>query len=126
MNKFKRYALVILTFFAYESFGQALDSNILSQLTPEQIEMAQELYEDSEILNTADQELSDFEESLVAKPPKNEAVIEGSLLKKYGYDFFSFMRVTTSCPIILNTRKVTFDLLGIEKSRLVKGLNGFG
>lgn len=95
MKKFKKYTLIALTFFSFENFGQAIDTEILSQLTPEQIEMAQELYEDSEILNTADQELSDFEESLVAKPPKNEAVIEGSLLKKYGYDFFSFMPTST-------------------------------
>ena len=78
---------LILVFIASQSFAQQIDPSILSQLSPEQIEMAKDAYNSK---NSSDVEAADIpviNESL----KENTSIEDSNLLKgeKYGYNFFS-------------------------------------
>ncbi len=70
-----------------EANSQDFDPSMISQLTPEQIEIAKELYENNESIIVPSEEPSPINESLVVNLPKADA--NKVFGKKYGYDFFS-------------------------------------
>ena len=85
---------LILVFIASQSFAQQIDPSILSQLSPEQIEMAKDAYNSK---NSSDVEAADIpviNESL----KENTSIEDSNLLKgeKYGYNFFSSTPTSTS------------------------------
>ena len=85
---------LILVFIASQSFAQQIDPSILSQLSPEQIEMAKDAYNSK---NSSDDETADIpviNESLKENTSKEDS----NLLKgeKYGYNFFSSTPTSTS------------------------------
>ena len=89
MEQYKKYLLLALSLFPFYSFGQAIDPSILSQLSPEQIEMAKEAYASKNSTDKSVEELPVIDESLVTKKSSGDAnKIAG---KKYGYDFFASM-----------------------------------
>ena len=89
MEHYKKYLLLALSLFPFYSFGQAIDPSILSQLSPEQIEMAKDAYASKNSTDKSVEELPVIDESLVIKKSSGDSnKIEG---KKYGYDFFSSM-----------------------------------
>ena len=89
MEQYKKYLLLALSLFPFYSFGQAIDPSILSQLSPEQIEMAKEAYASKNSTDKSIEELPVIDESLVTKKSSGDAnKIAG---KKYGYDFFASM-----------------------------------
>ena len=89
MEHYKKYLLLALSLFPFYSFGQAIDPSILSQLSPEQIEMAKDAYASKNSTDKSVEELPVIDESLVIKKPSGDSnKIAG---KKYGYDFFSSM-----------------------------------
>jgi len=89
MKHYKKYLLLALSLFPFYSFGQAIDPSILSQLSPEQIEMAKDAYASKNSIDKSVEELPVIDESLVIKKSSGDPnKIAG---KKYGYDFFSSM-----------------------------------
>ena len=85
----KNYFLAALFFCSLSSEGQSIEPSLLSQLTPEQIEMAKEVYAGN---NSTDLEIDDL-------PVINETLAENRILgdsnqiagQKFGYNFFSSM-----------------------------------
>ncbi len=87
MKNYKKY--LFLVFFTLSSIvdGQDVNSSILSQLSPEQIEIAKDAYVKKNSTDKSFEELSVADESLAIKESTQDAnIISG---KKYGYDFFS-------------------------------------
>ena len=85
---------LILVFITSHSFAQQIDPSILSQLSPEQIEMAKGAYNSK---NSSDVQAADIpviNESLI----ENTSIEDSNLLKgkKYGYNFFSSTPTSTS------------------------------
>jgi len=85
---------LILVFITSHSFAQQIDPSILSQLSPEQIEMAKGAYnsKNSSAVQAAD--IPVINESLI----ENTSIEDSNLLKgkKYGYNFFSSTPTSTS------------------------------
>jgi len=94
MKKYKYYLFLTLFIFSFNGFGQVLDPVILSELSPEQIEIAKDLYADNKSTDQLVEELPAINESLVEKESNKDTNKIDS--KKYGYDFFS------SVPTSLN------------------------
>ena len=88
----KKYLLLSLYFFSVFSLSQTIDPNLISQLSPEQIEAAQEVLETKDLEDPESQDLIKIEESLVKKDEKNGEQNP----KKFGYDFFSAMPTSLS------------------------------
>ena len=90
----KTLLALILVFTSSHSFAQQIDPSILSQLSPEQIEIAKDAYN---LKNSPDIQAADI-------PAINESLIENTLIedsnllkgKKYGYKFFSLSPTSTS------------------------------
>jgi protein involved in polysaccharide export with SLBB domain len=87
MKNYNKYLFLVCFIFSFDVLGQAIDSSILSQLTPEQIEMAKDAYAGKNSIDKSIEELPVIDESLVTnKSAKDANKISG---QKYGYDFFS-------------------------------------
>jgi len=87
MKKYKKYLFLAFFSFSFSVYGQVIDPSILSQLTPEQIEKAKDLYEGDNFINESNEGLPIIDESLVSKEPTDDS--NNIVGKKYGYDFFS-------------------------------------
>ena len=88
----KNYLLFGISFFSIFSFAQTIDSVLLSQLSSEEISIAQEVLETENILDSEDQELLSIEETL----EENRKITDEIYSKKFGYDFFSAMPTSLS------------------------------
>jgi len=89
MKNCKKYLFLVFFIFSFNTYGQAIDPSILSQLSPEQIEMAKDAYARKNSTDKSIEELPVIDESLITKQSTKDAnKISG---KKYGYDFFSSM-----------------------------------
>jgi protein involved in polysaccharide export with SLBB domain len=87
MKNYNKYLFLVCFIFSFDILGQAIDPSILSQLSPEQIEMAKDAYVGKNSKDKSVEELPVIDESLVTnKSAKDANKISG---KKYGYDFFS-------------------------------------
>ena len=77
------------------SFAQTIDPDLLSQLSPEQIEAVREAVTDKNLGELENQEFIQREESLVRIENElmdDEGLMDDELvIKKFGYDFFSTM-----------------------------------
>ena len=91
----KRFLLTGLSFFSVFSISQTIDTNLITQLSPDQIKAAQEVLEAKNPGVLQSQDLPETEESLVKIEEKGEK-IEDKTLKKFGYDFFSAMPTSLS------------------------------
>ena len=81
------FLYLLFFFFSFNVYGQAIDPSILSQLSPEQIEMAKDAYAGKNSTDQSVEELPVIDESLEMNKSMEDAnIISG---KKYGYDFFS-------------------------------------
>ena len=82
----KKYLLLSLYFFfSVFSLSQTIDPNLISQLSPEQIEAAQEVLETKNISEGPEsQDSIKIDETLVKKRKNNDEQNP----KKFGYDFF--------------------------------------
>ena len=89
MKNCKKHLFLVLSIFSFNIYGQAIDPSILSQLSPEQIEMAKNAYESRNFIDKSAEELPAIEESLITK--KSNTDVNNISGKKYGYDFFSSM-----------------------------------
>ena len=90
MKNYKKHLFLIFSIFSFNINGQVIDPSILSELSPEQIEMVKDLYEDKTSINKTDgsnEELSNIDESLIEK--KSAEDLNSIAGKKYGYNFFS-------------------------------------
>ena len=94
MNNIKKYSLVIFSFFSFCLNGQSIDESILSQLSPEQIEIAKDVYASSNSSDVPIEELPPIDETIV----NEESIVDANNIpgKKYGYDFFSSMPTSLS------------------------------
>ena len=88
----KKYLLLSLYFFSVFSLSQTIDPNLISQLSPEQIEAAQEVLETKNLEDPEIQDSIKIEETLVKKDENNDEQNP----KKFGYDFFSSMPTSLS------------------------------
>lgn len=89
MNNLKKYLYLAFCVFSFNVYGQDIDPSILSQLSPEQIEIAKKAYAGRNSTDKPVQDLPVIDESLVVKKSIGDSnKISG---KKYGYDFFSSM-----------------------------------
>ena len=89
MKNCKKYLFLVFFIFSFNIYSQAIDPSILSQLSPEQIEIAKEAYASKNFTDESVDELPVLDESLITKQSTKDAnKISG---KKYGYDFFSSM-----------------------------------
>ena len=89
MKNCKKYLFLVLCIFSFKIYGQAIDPSILSQLSPDQIEMARDVYATKNFKDVSDDELPAIDETLITKQSTEDAnKISG---KKFGYDFFSSM-----------------------------------
>ena len=88
MKNYKEYLYLVLFALSFNVDGQAIDPSILSQFSPEQIEMAKDLYDaDKNSTDKSTEELPVTDESLlIEKSAKDANIISG---QKYGYDFFT-------------------------------------
>jgi protein involved in polysaccharide export with SLBB domain len=87
MKNYNKYLFLVCFIFSFDVLGQAIDPSILSQLSPEQIEMAKDAYAGKNSTDKSVEELPVIDESLVTnKSAKDANKISG---QKYGYDFFS-------------------------------------
>ena len=87
MKNCKKYLFLILSIFSFNIYSQAIDSSIISQLTPEQIEMVKNAYGGRNSTDISAQDLPVINESLTTRRSTRDAnKVEG---RKYGYDFFS-------------------------------------
>jgi protein involved in polysaccharide export with SLBB domain len=87
MKNYNKYLFLVCFIFSFDVLGQAIDPSILSQLSPEQIEMAKDAYAQKNTIDKSVEELPVIDESLVTnKSAKDANKISG---QKYGYDFFS-------------------------------------
>ena len=98
MSDFKKYSFVVFSIFSFHLNGQAIDESILSQLSPEQIEMAKDVYASSTSLDLETESLPTIEESLVKKDSNDDANTapesddsKNTPIRKFGYDFFLSM-----------------------------------
>ena len=94
MKNYNKYLFLACFAFSFDAFGQSIDSSILSQLSPEQIEIAKDVYSANNSSDTGE-ELPVIDESLAAKESLvvkefNDNTDQISS-RKYGYDFFSSM-----------------------------------
>ncbi|MDB2481917.1 SLBB domain-containing protein [Gammaproteobacteria bacterium] len=78
---------LILVFITSQSFAQQINPSILSQLSPEQIEIAKNAYDSKNSSETQASDIPVINESLI----ENTSIKDPNLLKgkKYGYNFFS-------------------------------------
>ena len=67
MKNCKKYLFLVFSVFSFNIYGQAIDPSILSQLSPEQIEMAKNAYESRNFIDKSAEELPAIEESLITK-----------------------------------------------------------
>lgn len=74
-------------------YGQQIDPSILSQLSSEQIQMAQKVYAENNLTDTEITEMPPIKESLEVKEAEDSNMIPG---KKFGYNFFSTIPTSTS------------------------------
>ncbi len=89
MNIYKKYLLLLVSIFSYNSISQVIDPEILSQLSPEQIELAKSSIENNISIDESVEGLPNIDESLLIERSSTDAnEIPGM---KYGYDFFSSM-----------------------------------
>jgi polysaccharide export outer membrane protein len=89
MEHYKKYLILTLSLFPFYSFGQAIDPSMLSQLSPEQIEMAKDAFANQNSIVESVEKPLVADESLVEKKSEYDAnEIAG---KKFGYDFFASM-----------------------------------
>tara|TARA_B100000963_G_scaffold335212_1_gene329141 strand:+ start:6997 stop:9267 length:2271 start_codon:yes stop_codon:yes gene_type:complete len=87
MKNIIKYPFIVLLTFSFDIYTQAIDTSVLSQLSPEQIQMAKDVYAGQNSNELPVEELPVLDESLIAKENVEDAnKISG---KKYGYDFFS-------------------------------------
>ena len=87
MKNYNKYLFLLCFIFSFDVLGQAIDPSILSQLSPEQIEMAKDAYAEKNSIDKSVEELPVIDESIVTnKSAKDANKISG---QKYGYDFFS-------------------------------------
>ena len=88
MKEIKKYLLlVIISSFSLFSFTQAIDTSLLTQFSPEEIEAARAVLQSQNIIEEENDDIPVIDESLVT--------IEVSS-NKYGYDFFSKMPTSLS------------------------------
>ncbi|MDB3914842.1 SLBB domain-containing protein [Gammaproteobacteria bacterium] len=85
---------LILVFITFHSIAQQIDPSILSQLSPEQIDMAKDAYNSKDSSDVQAADIPVLNESLI----KNTSTDDLNLLKdkKYGYNFFSSLPTSTS------------------------------
>ena len=88
----KNNLLLSIIFFTTFSFTQEVDQELLSNLSPDEIEAAKELLESRNILEPENQDIPEIEESLVDL----EDIDDESASNKFGYDFFSSMPTSLS------------------------------
>ena len=94
MISLKKFAFVVFSIFSFNLDAQAIDESILSQLSPDQIEMAKNMYGASNSTDESIEELPVLDESLKNERSSNNANNIAS--KKYGYDFFLSMPTSLS------------------------------
>ena len=94
MNNFKKFAFVVLSIFSFQLDAQVIDESILSQLSPDQIEMAKYLYGGKNLADESIEELPTLDESITNERSSNNA--NNITSKKYGYDFFLSMPTSLS------------------------------
>ena len=90
MNANKRLLVLAFSFLALQTYNQELDPSILSELTPDQVDDAMELYN----LQTEDvpiQDLPEINETLVLSENAISVYDNEEYEGKYGYDFFKSM-----------------------------------
>lgn len=91
----KKFLLLAISYIAVQTSSQDFDPSILSELTPEQIETAMELY-NLELEDVPIEDLPTINESLIEIEISDDADKDTSddadiILDKYGYDFFRSM-----------------------------------
>ena len=90
MDENKKLFLVAFSFLALQTSNQELDPSILSELTPEQIDSAMELYNLPPV-DEAIQDLPEINETLVQAENYISVDENPEYEGKYGYDFFKSM-----------------------------------
>ncbi len=89
MKNCKKYLFLAFSIFSFNIYGQAIDPSLLSQLSPEQIEMAKDVYASKNFKDESAEQLPVIAETLITEQSTEDAnKIAG---EKYGYDFFSSM-----------------------------------
>ena len=89
----KKLYILLFSFSCPFLYGQQIDPSILSQLSPEQIQMAKEAYAESNSTDAEITEMPPIEESLEVKEVEDSNMVAG---KKFGYSFFSSIPTSTS------------------------------
>lgn len=96
----KVISTLILVFMTSHSFAQQIDPSILSQLSPEQLEMAEDAYNSKNTYGVKVDDIPVINESLTDNESltENTSINDPNLLKgkKYGYNFFSLSPTSTS------------------------------
>ena len=95
MKIINKILFTILIALPFQSFTQAIDSAILEQLTPAQVEALSQTLESQDIvLQTNSDEQPEISDSTIS----NLDTIDGNLIpgRKYGYDFLSTMPTSTT------------------------------
>ena len=67
MKNCKKYLFLVFSIFSFNVYGQAIDPSILSQISPEQIEMVKDVYVSKNSADKSVEELPVIDESLITK-----------------------------------------------------------
>lgn len=92
----KNYIFLALLASSFQTSGQSINSDILSELSPNQIEIAKDLFEGDPSLGEQSNELEIPDESLIDLEEPQDSNIDNVTLEKFGYDFFSSMPTSLS------------------------------
>ena len=89
MKKYKKYLFLLFFIFSFDINSQDIDPLIISQLTPEQIETAKDLFNDKnfDVTDKSVEDLPVIDESLVIN--RSDVDTNKIIGKKYGYDFLA-------------------------------------
>ena len=90
----RNFLLLSISFFSIYSLAQTIDVDLLSQLSDEQIQIAEEVLDIENVLELEDQGFTKIEESLEEK--EEGLHTDETFSGKYGYDFFSALPTSLS------------------------------
>ena len=114
----KNYLLLGISFYSIFSFAQTIDSDLLSQLSDEEILAAREVLESENFAKLEYEELPEIKESLLEEEPVDADEI---VYDKYGLRKGGYLHLFKNSKEIRNYFKKNFKIIEIGKQKISFG-----
>ena len=111
MKNYNKYLFLACFIFSFDVLGQAIDPSILSQLSPEQIEMAKDAYAGKNSTDKSVEELPVIDESLVTNKSAKDANKIGylqTLEEQYGEQYGRVLNELTAEGLPVTAKLVSY------------------